>query len=105
MIEEPIHETWHTEFMGNNYYIRADMIGSIWRYVHYGIPPGDFLQAVICNDLSEAVGRADRENLQNLPAFCSYFYNETPSSCWKSYTAMTEWILNKQTELTNKGVT
>lgn len=75
----------------NEFYIPERMMPGIRRYVESGIVPGDFLCAVIQNDLSEAVGRADDENLKNLPAYVAYFYNEVPSNCWGSKERMQEW--------------
>ena len=74
------------------WYIRDEMIEAIGRYVDHGIGPGDFLCAVICNNLREAIGCADDENLDNLPAFVAYFHNEVPGPCWGSTLKMTEWI-------------
>ena len=74
------------------FYIPEHMMGGIERYVNQGIPPGDFLRAVICNDLSGAVGRADDENIRNLPAYVAYFYNEAPGTCWGSIAKMVAWM-------------
>ena len=68
------------------------MMRAIHDYVNHGLRPGDFLSAVIRNDLKEAVARADSENLRNLPAFVAYFYNEVPAICWGSSEAMDQWI-------------
>ena len=68
------------------------MMPSIERYVTRGIKPGDFLTAVIQNDLAWALGKADEENLRNLPAYGAYFYNEVPSRCWGSPKKMSEWM-------------
>ncbi len=73
------------------FYIPDRMMDGIINYIENGIIPGDFLQAIICNDLKEAVGRADDENLGNIPAFVGYFYNEAPSLCWGSKEIMTGW--------------
>lgn len=67
------------------------MMPGIRLYIDQGIIPGSFLQAVICNDLREAVGCADDENLANLPAFVQYFYNEAPGTCWGSADTMMAW--------------
>ena len=74
------------------FYIPERMMGGITRYVEQGIPPGDFLTAIIENNLSEAVGRADDENIRNIPAYVAYFYNKTPSPCWGSRQAMKSWL-------------
>ena len=75
-----------------NWYIREDMYEAILRYEDHRIKPGDFLTAVICNDLCGAWGSADDENLANLPAFVAYFYNEAPSECWGSRERMLAWL-------------
>ena len=74
------------------YYIPEYMMSGIIRYVNYGVEPGSFLTAVISNNLSEAVGQADDNNMPNLPAYMSYFYNETPSPCWGSKEKMKAWM-------------
>ena len=74
------------------FYIPERMMGGIRRYIEHGIHPGDFLTAVICNNLSDAAGRADEENLRNLPAYAAYFYNEADMRCWKSEENMKAWI-------------
>jgi len=62
----------------NQFYISDRMMDAINQYIENGIEPGDFLTAVICNDLREACGRADDENLANLPAFVGYFHSRAP---------------------------
>ena len=80
-----------------NWYIPERMMGGIQRYVEQHIPPGDFLSAVISNNLREAYGRADEENLANLPAYVAYFYNEAPSNCWGSPERLREWLALRAT--------
>lgn len=80
------------EFHG--FTIEPHMVSGIRRYIDERIAPGGFLTAVICNDLSGAVGRADNTNLKNLPAFVGYFYNEAPATCWGSIDKMNAWIHN-----------
>lgn len=62
------------------------------RYAHERIPTGGFLYAVLCNDLFEAVCRADAESLAALPAVCGYVYNELPSKCWGSEVRVAAWL-------------
>ena len=68
------------------------MAGGVDRYISDGIPPGDFLTAIISNDLKEAVGRADDINMANIPAYVGYFYNESPVSCWGSEKNIAAWM-------------
>ena len=74
------------------YHIPERMMSAIKRYINHRHPVGDFLTAIICNDLKEAVARADEENMANLPAFVTYFYNEAPSMCWGSVDKMKDWL-------------
>ena len=82
--------------------IRPDMVAAIRRYIDDREAPGDFLTAIICNDLKEAVGRADDEKLLNLPAFVGYFYNEAPSLCWGSREKMVAWLCYRDEVETNQ---
>jgi hypothetical protein len=52
---------------------------------------GDFLRAVLSNNLMEAVGRADDDNIRVLPAICSYVYMELPGPCHGSPEIVFEW--------------
>ena len=85
-----------------DFYIPERMMPGIKRYIEEGIIPGHFLQAVISNNLSEACGRADDENMKNLPAYVAYFYNEAPATCWGSKERMQSWH-EKMMSKKNKG--
>ena len=80
--------------------MRADMVDAVKRYVNDRLPPGDFLAAVICNNLSEAIGRADMDNMRNIPAIAAYFYNEVPTSAWGSKEKMQAWLHPSPREVT-----
>ena len=64
--------------------IRPDVIESIRLYVEHGCDPGDFLTAVLENNLKEALGRADDYNRETIFDIVGYCYNEIPSVCWGS---------------------
>ncbi len=66
--------------------------GGVERYIEHGIMPGDFLSAVICNDLREACGRADLESREQLFELVSWFYTYAPRSCWGSREDMVDWV-------------
>jgi hypothetical protein len=68
------------------------------RYVNDGRPPGDFLTAVICNNLKEAVGRADQDSLAALHSIVAYFYNMVPSVCWGTKERMRDWMEAKHNQ-------
>lgn len=79
-------------YTDRGFYIPERIAKAIDGYLQRGEVPGHFLQAVIRNDLAAAVGRADDENLANLSAIVTYFYNAAPSPSWGSPEKMTEWI-------------
>lgn len=79
----------------NGFHIPDRMMRSIEAYIQKGQPVGDFLQAIICNDLREAVVRADDENIRNLPAFVYYFYQNAPSQCWGTRNHYNNWVAQK----------
>jgi len=87
----------------NEYYIPERMMPGIKQYVEYGKEPGGFLSAIIQNNLSEAVGRADSENQKNIPAFVAYFYNKCPMGCWGSKEKMESWIDSFKQEVRDEG--
>jgi len=80
------------KYGGKEYYIPERMMGGIQRYINGRIRPGDFLCAIICNDLKNTIGRADSENIENIPAFVDYFYNKAPFNCWGSEEVMEKWL-------------
>ncbi len=75
-----------------DFYIPERMMPGIQRYIEERILPGNFLTAVICNNLKHAVMYADDENIRNLPAYASYFYSKAPIECWGSEEKMKAWI-------------
>lgn len=72
--------------------IPRETIEGIHRYVEHGIQPGDFLKAVIRNDLKEAVGRADHNNLRVLKLICQLIHNYAPSDCHGSREKLIAWM-------------
>ncbi len=74
------------------FHISDHMLAGIRGYIEHGHRVGGFLSAVIDNDLCQAVGRADDDNIANLPAFVDYFYNYANSECWGSREKRLAWI-------------
>ena len=64
------------------------------RYLEQGIAPGHFLTAVLKNNLSEAVMRADADNLKELPSIVKWMHWEIPSAAHGSIIKVKEWINN-----------
>jgi hypothetical protein len=72
--------------------INPNIIASIRRYADEHCPTGGFLEAVLSNDLKEAVGRADDENIRVIPEIVCYCYNEIPNRCWGSPERVRAWL-------------
>jgi hypothetical protein len=84
-------------FRGEYAQIPERMQDALKRYVLEGVAPGQFLTAVITNDLQRAVNHADSENAPLLKVYVQWFYNVAPAGCWGSRAVMLAWI-NQQTE-------
>lgn len=61
------------------------------RWVKNGIPPGGFLTAVLENNLSVAIGKADEDAFKNLRDIVSYCYNNIPAAAWGSKERFAKW--------------
>lgn len=61
-------------------------------YVKYGLPTGDFLYAVLTNDLMESAGRANPRNSIKLKEICGFIINEIPSPAWRTPEKVEAWI-------------
>ena len=68
------------------------MHGGLVRYIERGVPAGDFLMAVLRNDLRGAFDRADDENAQILRRYVMFLYNDAPAGCWGSPENVKNWI-------------
>lgn len=69
---------------------------SVDMYAKAGRPVGDFLEAVISNDLRGACSRADDTNIHLIPVYIAYLYNETPCGCWGSKELYKKWLKSKR---------
>lgn len=81
------------EFEYNDMKIPPRMHEGIINYLEFGILPGQFLRAVICNDLKAAVANADDENKWIIPVYVVFFYNEVPAIAVGSKNNMHEWCM------------
>ncbi len=69
------------------------------RYVNEGTPTGDFLYAVLTNNLMDSFARADEGNRAALFEICQYVYNELPFSCHRSKEKVEAWIKRKRNHI------
>ena len=78
----------------------ARMIPGLIRYIEDGILPGDFLQAILRNDLKEACAHADDENQGLIFQYVFALHNYAPSACWGSPAHVADWIEQRTLERT-----
>jgi hypothetical protein len=73
------------------------MQGALERYLGPDrILPGDCLRAILANDLSGAIGRADPETTVALGHIVKWLYNYAPSRCWGSAEKMMAWVQDEE---------
>jgi hypothetical protein len=73
------------------YLIPENMRPELLRWIEDGIRPGDFLNAIIENDLYRTFNIADDENIFRIQSYVKFFYNCTPIGCWGSIIKAKEW--------------
>ncbi len=61
-------------------------------YVERHRRPGDFLAAVLSNDLTGAFSKADVRNIVAMRAWASWLYNEAPAAAWGSKAVVDAWV-------------
>lgn len=71
---------------------------SLDAYANEGRPTGDFLRAVLSNNLRESFGRADHVNLTFMPHIVAYVYERVPSLAWGSEALVDAWLRRKKAE-------
>ena len=75
--------------------IPARTLDALERYATWHVRPGDFLLAVLRNDLLAAVTRADAENLAALRDIVLHVYWELPGPCWGTRAKVLDWLAQR----------
>jgi hypothetical protein len=65
----------------------------LYGSMHYSV--GDFLTAVLRNDLVEACGRADDVNCRLLPEIVRFCYCALPGNSWGSPEKVKDWLAKR----------
>lgn len=60
-------------------------------HILYGIEPGGFIDAVLCNDFMYAVQKADGENIKLLRVYANFLYNYAPHACYGTVKDVEHW--------------
>ena len=61
-------------------------------YVENKTPKGDFLAAMLSNDLKRTCGHADDQNKHAIFTIMMWLYNYAPCGCWGSEENYLKWI-------------
>lgn len=61
------------------------------RYLEHGYKPGQFLTAILSNDLAMACQHADDENKVLLHTWTKFLHNNVPMVCWGSIENFRNW--------------
>lgn len=72
--------------------IHERMVNAMVKYIWQGQPVGEFLQAVIGNDLFDAAFRADTVNIRLLKQYAMFFHNTAPPDCFGSRKKYKAWL-------------
>ena len=65
-------------------------------YLTRGLLPGDFLQALLSNSLTDTFARADETNGALIREWAKWIYWEFPSTAWGSKEIMLAWSKERQ---------
>lgn len=76
--------------------IPTNTLSTLDNWGEFGYECGGFLTAVLENDLSGAVARADHINIKIIPDIVKYVFNELPAACWGSPEAVKRWYGKKR---------
>jgi hypothetical protein len=77
-------------------------LDSLNLYVEHGYSPGDFLEAVLSNDLFQAFYFADEEYFAAMRDIVCYIHNNVPSACYGSEEKMHLWMSHSGLQKFNK---
>lgn len=72
--------------------IPAYMRVALHAYLDYGRPVGDFLNAILTNNLFHAVGHADSTNIKIIQNYVVAIHTHAPAGCHGSKQKVDAWI-------------
>lgn len=72
--------------------IPSPVYQALKNYLVYRRPAGDFVMAVLRNNLHESLSRADSTNLESLPIIVHFIYWSVPGNSWGSDERVKNWL-------------
>jgi len=67
-------------------------ITELRRYINTGIKPGQFVQAILENNLVDACSYADIRARRRIYEYVCWLCNNAPEECWGSERAVYDWL-------------
>ncbi len=77
--------------LGHEYGVRTQLVLGLLEWCESARAPGDFLCAVLSNDLKDAVSRADYDSIKAIKGIVVLLNNKFPATCWGSPDALATW--------------
>lgn len=77
---------------GGRYLVPPYMWDAVEGYFIHRYSPGNFMTALLSNDLMEAMGRADDTNAANMRRWCQFLYNYAPAGSYGSPERFSAWL-------------
>ncbi len=77
--------------LGHEYGVRTQLVLGLLEWCESARVPGDFLCAVLSNDLKDAVVRADYDSIRAIKGIVVLLLNKFPTPCWGSPDALATW--------------
>jgi hypothetical protein len=78
--------------------LKRSVVDGLSRYITHRIPTGDFLTAVLENNLLETVSYADNDNILVIPEIVRFCYNNLPSLSWGSPEKVQKWLERREND-------
>ena len=72
--------------------MKPEILEGLMEYRDHQRPPGDFLRAVLANNLREAACKADSENAKDLAEITAWCVWNLPGECWGSPAKVGNWL-------------
>lgn len=77
---------------GNGAKLPDETIAALELYRTKGLPPGEFLQAILSNDLKRAVSEGLSDERETIAQVVAWAHGNLPTQAWGSEGAVEEWI-------------
>jgi len=90
MVDPALEAGWRVRMQTRG--IPVSMQDAVIRYLVHGYRPGSFLEAVLSNDLLEAVKRCDPVNEAHLADYVKFLYHFAPAQAWGTPERVALWI-------------